>query len=65
MCSSAKGSSPWPNIWYSNKSRVKGFDSVSLAYASCAHLGLKVMGKLPMLFLLTGKDELYWEDMMK
>jgi hypothetical protein len=30
---------------------------ISLASAWYAHLGLKVMGKLPILFLLTGKDE--------
>ena len=38
---------------------------ISLASATYAHLGLKVIGKLPMLFLLTGKEDEYELFMMK
>ena len=38
---------------------------INFASAGLAHLGLNVIGKFPILFLLTGKEELKAELMTK
>jgi hypothetical protein len=56
MCYYANGYYPLPLISYSNWSIVIGFCIINFAYAFWTHFGLKVSGKLPVDFLLTGKS---------
>ena len=58
ICSSATGSSPKPFNSYSKTSLVIGLERVSFASPSSTHLGLKVTGKYPVVFLLIRKS--FW-----